>query len=271
MTGRLYCSNNTLVPPTHTSQPRIRKALLGSFESFDASLFYYPAGLSQPEHDHASSQFSAVLAGSLVERIGGTRHCAGPGQVAAKLRGTVHSDCYGPNGAVLLSFRFRCEETAENALDGSGGNWRTARASGPALARNLACCLGDAGSDDFLWDVLSLVEPKCARARVPDWLRWVRAQLDMGAESPDIASLAGQAGVHRVHLSKQFTRLFGVTPSVYRQRQMALRALRGLVDDHLAPAAAAHDAGFADQSHMARAIRAAFGTTPRRLAALLAN
>ena len=46
------------------------------------------------------------------------------------------------------------------------------------------------------------------------------------------------------------------------QRQMAARALRALVDDRLPPAIAAHDAGFADQSHMTRVFVRQYGFTP---------
>jgi AraC family transcriptional regulator len=183
----------------------------------------------------------------------------------------VHADCYGPCGALLLAFTMRCERTA-NELNGAyNWHWRMAR---PARLRpliRLADHASPAEFDDLLWDTFSAAERRTSGVVAPDWLKWVRSRLDAPAEaSVSIGALAAQAGVHRVHLSRAFVRHFGLSPSAYRQRQMAARALQAMVDDHAAPALAAYDAGFVDQSHMARAMRSSFGATPRQMAALLA-
>ena len=253
-------------------EPRVRKKVLRSTPTFDACLAYYPPGFGQAEHDHDRSQFSMVLAGGLVERVEGVEHQACPGEVSAKPRGVVHADCYGPCGALLLAFNFRCENTASE-INGEGAwHWRRARPGGPATVFDLTGPASAAESDDLFWDMFSAAERRTGKAAPPDWLLWVRSKLDApGETSVGIGALAAQAGIHRVHLSRQFVRHFGLSPSAYRQRQMAGRALQAMVDDHAAPALAAVDAGFADQSHMARAIRSTFGTTPRRIASLLAG
>jgi AraC family transcriptional regulator len=249
--------------------PNIRKVHLAGHRHFDAYLAYYPPRLKQPEHEHACSQLSILLAGSLTECVKGRCHEAGPAQVSAKPKGTVHADEYGPGGALLLSFNFRCEETALVALNDQSWHWRKVRAEDHSLAVKLAHPALPENLTSLLWDVLSLGERTVGDARPPGWLSWVRSQLDRPGKPASIGSLAAQAGVHRVHLSRQFLRHYGITPSMYRQRQMAGRALWALIDDRAPAAAAAHDAGFADQSHMARAIRNAFGTTPGQLASLL--
>jgi AraC-like DNA-binding protein/quercetin dioxygenase-like cupin family protein len=268
---KLYCLDDTLVTATDDSGPRVRKRLLRSTPAFDASLTYYPPGLSQAEHDHDRSQYSLILAGGLVERVEGIEHQAGPGEVSAKPRGVVHADRYGPCGALLLAFTMRDESTADEVNGGDSWHWRMARADGRAAVLDLVNPAWASDSDDLFWDMFSVAERRTSRAFVPDWLKWARSTLDSQAgRSVGIGTLAAEAGVHRVHLSREFVRHFGLSPSAYRQRQMAARALRAMVDDHLAPALAAQDAGFVDQSHMARAIRSTFGTTPRRIAALLA-
>lgn len=254
---------------TVISATGVRKARLGELPEFDAVLTYYPAGLQQRAHEHRRSTFSMILAGSLVERVEGREHSAGPGQVSAKPGGISHADTYGPHGAVLLSFQFRCAKTARAAMGKGDWHWRLPRKDGPALALD---AIRQSGRQyDLLWDVLGVSEHRSASGEPPEWLKWARSELDCRERLADIGVLAAQAGVHRVHFSRQFVRHYGLAPSAYRQRQMAGRALRAMVDDQLSGAAAAHDAGFADQSHMTRAVRSAFGTTPRRIAALLAH
>jgi AraC family transcriptional regulator len=258
----LYYSHRTGVT---SPELRIRKAQLAAQREFDAFLTYYPAGLQQRAHEHDCAQFSLILAGSLVERVEGREHAAGPGQASAKPSGIAHADSYGPQGAVLLSFHFRCEATARQAIGHGDWHWRLPGKFGSARCFNSS---GPVGRADMLWDVLSATGNRTPGDTAPEWLRWARAELDHWGGLVDIGDLAIQAGVHRVHFSREFARHYGLVPSAYRQRQMAARAVRALVDDGQTAASAAQDAGFADQSHMIRAIRSAFGTTPRRIAAL---
>jgi AraC family transcriptional regulator len=244
--------------------PVVRRVPLATEREFDAFLTYYPAGLQQRAHEHDCAQFSLILAGSLVERVDGREHAAGPGQASAKPSGIAHADSYGPQGASLLSFHFRCDEAAREAMGQSDWHWRL-----PNRAASLVTCAG--GRADMLWDILGTTNDRASISTPPDWLRWARSQLDREPGLADIGGLATKAGVHRVHFSREFARHFGLPPSAYRQRQMAARALRALVDDGLPAAAAAQDAGFADQSHMIRAIRSVFGTTPRQIAVLLGH
>ena len=244
---------------------RIRKAQLSAQREFDAFLTYYPAGLQQRAHEHDCAQFSLILAGSLIERVEGREHAAGPGQASAKPIGIAHADSYGPQGAVLLSFHLRCEDTAREVIGHGDWHWRLPSKFGAAPSLKSSDPVGRA---DMLWDVLGATGNRTSDGIPPAWLRWARAELDRRGPV-DLAELAAQAGVHRVHFSREFARYYGLVPSAYRQRQMAARALRALIDDGLPAASAAQDAGFSDQSHMIRAIRTTFGTTPSQIAVLL--
>ena len=250
--------------------PSVRKTLLRSDAAFDCCIAYYPPGHVQAEHDHGCSQFSIILAGGLTERVGGVEHQAGPAEISVKPKGVVHSNQYGPAGALLLSYNVRCDRAASAIDDGRSWHWRMVRPGSCASLVKQAVQANGAQADDHFWDMFSIAERRRAGAIAPGWLRWARSQLDQPAGATTaIADLAAQAGVHRVHLSREFVRHFGLTPSTYRLRQMSVRAIRARVDGGALPAAAAHDAGFVDQSHMARAIRASFGSTPRQLTALL--
>ena len=97
-----------------------------------------------------------------------------------------------------------------------------------------------------------------------------RRRLD---EAPEVlttlAELAVLSGVSRFQLLRGFARETGVTPHAYLL-QRRVRLARQLLATGHAPADAALEAGFADQSHMTRAFRRQFGITPARYRAALA-
>ena len=78
------------------------------------------------------------------------------------------------------------------------------------------------------------------------------------------------AGLDRWTLARHFRAAYGTSPDRYRtMRRLAVarpRDRRG----HASLAAAAAEAGFADQSHMTRQFRRAYGLTPGRFAAATA-
>jgi AraC-like DNA-binding protein len=100
------------------------------------------------------------------------------------------------------------------------------------------------------------------RARTP---RPVALALDYLAEnfSEDIslAELAALAGVGRFHLLRAFRRRLGLPPHLY-QTQLRLRHAKRLMLAGQPAAVAAAAAGFADQSHLIRKFKAAYGVTP---------
>lgn len=84
-----------------------------------------------------------------------------------------------------------------------------------------------------------------------------------------LAELADLSGVSRFQLLRGFARAVGATPHAYLLQQR-VRLARRLLGAGLSPAAAAAEAGFADQSHLTRAFRRQFGVTPARYRAALA-
>ena len=123
--------------PANSAPSQIRRARLSVQDCFDAWLTYYPPHLSQPAHEHGCSQFSLLLSGGLIEHVDGREFRAGPGQASAKAKGTAHADDYGPEGALLLSFNFRCEDTASALMSNSKWQWR----SGARHSRHYAASL----------------------------------------------------------------------------------------------------------------------------------
>jgi AraC-like DNA-binding protein len=75
------------------------------------------------------------------------------------------------------------------------------------------------------------------------------------------------AGIDRWTLARQFRAAFGTSPDRYRT-MLRLRLARAAIASGMALADAAASCGFADQSHMTRHFKRAFGLTPGRWAAV---
>lgn len=104
-----------------------------------------------------------------------------------------------------------------------------------------------------------------ARTRqLPVEVRRARDLLDAAyTEDLRAVDLAKAAGCSRFALHRGFVAAYGLAPSDY-QRQLRLRAARRLLSEGHAPAEAAANAGFADQSHLTRWFKRYYGLTPGR-------
>lgn len=93
---------------------------------------------------------------------------------------------------------------------------------------------------------------------LPDLL----AQALAGVEPPAIGGWAEAMGRTREHVSRAFRTVYGVSPARYRSEARARNAWQMILAGHASLAAIAAETGFADQAHMARAIRNFTGSTP---------
>jgi AraC-like DNA-binding protein len=83
----------------------------------------------------------------------------------------------------------------------------------------------------------------------------------MSSEQLGIGDIASARGMSREGFIRWFHRNVGMTPHAYRLA-WRLNHARALLATNATPAEAAAEAGFADQSHMGRNFRLAFGATP---------
>ena len=118
-----------------------------------------------------------------------------------------------------------------------------------------------------------LIRHASARARVADPV-WppgsdarvaarIRELIHDAGTAADLTAddLAAAAGCSRYAAYRAFHQAYGLAPSDY-QRQLRVRAARGLLSRGVPPAAAAAEAGFADQAHLTRWFRRYYGVTP---------
>lgn len=100
------------------------------------------------------------------------------------------------------------------------------------------------------------------KAPPPPWLAQVRERLHDARGMVSVSELARGAQVHRVHLARAFRDHFGVPITVYARRIQLDTAQQLLLTSALPLSQVAAVAGFADQSHLTRAMRATLGWTP---------
>jgi AraC family transcriptional regulator len=105
-----------------------------------------------------------------------------------------------------------------------------------------------------------IVAPQCAA----DWVDDVAETL---AQNPAqrIALIAHHFGYSAEHVTRAFRMRFGMSPVAYRGEIRFRRIIGELTRAKRSLAAIAYGAGFSDQAHMARIVRAKTGLTPTQI------
>ena len=234
-------------------------------EAVDA--FAIPAGTRFRRHGHDTVHVCAVLVGGFVEREGDGWRDVGPGTI--RVSGAARHDCdFGPAGARCLLLEL------DDAALGAVAVPRFLPADGflTALARRIDAAVSVADPTRS-FDVPGLTAELLAQiarrlsgrlSPPPPWLDRVRELLHDTCGAVAVTDLAREACVHRVHLARTFRDHVGVPVTVYARR-LRLEAARRLLAEDLPLARVAARSGFADQSHLTRAMRAAWGVTPGAL------
>ena len=241
----------------------------------DLRLGKYAAGGTMSSHAHAESSFTIVVRGSYVERIRGRSLEHKPGSMLFYPAGEVHSQEFGRTGSHKLIFtpsQSCLQLLAEAKIPLAHAPHVTSAFLKELSIRALKEM---AAADTFSLMVIEgtlleliaafgrMYERDGKQAAVPAWLKQCRERL---ASQPGVAithqALAAQVRKHPVHLAKAFQRTYGETIGQY-QRRLRLRKAAGLLQKQNMPLAEiALESGFANQAHLSRSFRCAFGMTP---------
>lgn len=244
------------------------------------------AGHAFEPHRHDTYAIGFTLAGVQAFRYRGAAELSVPGQVFVLHPDEAH-DGHAGTGA---GFRYRIlyvePQLLQEALggvhaplpftrDAVSTDKRLAAAILPALD-DLEGPLEELQRDQIILDLaeaLAAADPSIARRRL-EARHWravgkVRALLDANLESAvTSAEMEAVAGLSRYAMARHFRACLGTSPYRYlilRRLDRARTLIRA--GAHLADAAA--DCGFADQSHMTRHFKKAYGLSPGRWAAVV--
>ena len=247
-------------PAVFAKTPKRRSLHQG--ELGELVLSFYPAGHHMAEHAHDVDQRSIILSGALAEDTPSNAATPGMSHIGFKAAGVRHENRYSAQGALILALNSAPDRDA-----GPGWGWAPSPWASQIGAVLSAARSRGAFSEDALTDLLALMSgaEQASERPAPGWLVRVREAVRADPDGVDLQVLANEAGVHRVHLSRAYSRHFNAPISVERRRVRMGRAVQALLEDEASPAHAAFEAGFADQPHFARTLRAETGLTPRGL------
>lgn len=255
---------------TGATATSILKTTLHRAAGVELRLVHYPAGLIQARHRHDEAQLSVLLAGGLREVTRGADVEAVRRSSGVKPCGQSHAAEFGPHGALMLSMTL----TRDPAMRRASGEWRANSAALDQLIAGLldtddASCRAEM-ADDLKTMLEAEPTPRDGRAG-HDVARRLKRALDARPDGGRIDAMARELGLHRTHLSRCFTVTYGLAPSLYRARVMTARALALALRGRDGLADVAAEAGFSDQSHLARVSRRQIGAPLSRVRELFAR
>lgn len=230
----------------------------------------HDAATRLPAHAHERPALSFVLDGRREHRFGARTFPCAPGSMMIVPAGCTHTSAFGrgvSRGVMVEALDVAHLPPALFAEPRLGGGERVAA----AIAQELQRCddVSPLALESLALEVL-VAERRAARqsgrsGTPPRWLRDVRELLAASFQAPPgLAALAAASGVHPAHLAREFRRYFGLSAGEYVRELRLQCAAALLAAGELAISEVASICGFADQSHLTRAFRRAFGVTPAR-------
>jgi AraC family transcriptional regulator len=233
----------------------------------------YPPGLDIPPHTHEYPYLCTVLQGGYTETCAGRVWTCTPRTLFLRPRGEPHADRFAAAGGRIFGIELGPGWSARlgprpGALDRPAvfdarhaglalrlyREFRTDDHAAPLIVEGLVLeILGQAWRD----------ASRPGETSAPRWLNNARDILhDRYRQPPGLAELAGEVGVHPVHLARAFRRKFGCTVGDYVRRLRIDLACRELARPGRSLVDVALECGFCDQSQFCRTFRQLVGVTP---------
>jgi AraC family transcriptional regulator len=257
--------------PISLGSPRFITVDSGTFRVTEA---WFPPGMTLDAHTHDRAIFAVMLDGCFTTAIAGRRldcrqHTCWVEPIAEK-----HANFGGTAGARVLAMQ--PDPTAQHHLEPFERLLdQVSYLRDPIVALDARKLAAEVTRPDALTPLVmdSLVVVMLARAarlgtrdagpRAPDWLRRTHDVLhDRFREGVTLTDLASCADVTTWHLARTFRRHYGTSIGEYMRALRVNWALEQLALTRTPISCVALDAGFADQSHLTRACRAATGLAP---------
>ncbi len=203
------------------------------------------AGSSVLRHRHDQAYAAIVLSGGYEESGSRGRFRVRPGDVLVHRAFDAHLNYFPGKGAQILNIVLADPlPFALGHLTDSDAIVRLAERDPVAASLQLGGQLRETGRAAEDWpDILAADLMEQPNTRLDVWAR--------------------RHGLSPETVSRGFRKLFGQTPAAFRSEVRAQRAFALLVGSAMTLAGIAAQAGFADQAHMTRAMKALTGAPPR--------
>ena len=233
-----------------------------------AEAFDVPASTRFRKHEHDTAHICVVLGGGVMEREKNGWRDVGSGTV--RVSGAASHDLdFSGNGATCLVLESISNHLVATVAPRFIENDTRLMALAHGIDR--ACRSSDAlrltRKDDLTTEFLAQVDRRLRGRSTPPppWLERIREMVHDCPRATSVAELAREAGVHRVHVARAFRDHYGVSVSTYARRARVQSAVKLLATSRMPLSQLAFHAGFADQSHLTRELRAVVGETPGAL------
>lgn len=255
--------------PVTMGSPRSRSVDTSTFRVTEA---WFPPGSVLESHTHDRSIVAVMLDGSFETRIGGKRLACVSGATWTEPREEPHANHVGSLGARVIVTQPIAPCAPAIAPFGSLFD-SVSLTRDPAIALDARRISAELSAPDDLsplvLDSLTvLVMGRAARCsgsgraarRPPQWLLCARDMVHAGFRSRlSLGTIASEAGVPAWHLAREFRRHFHASIGGYARALRVHWALEQLATSSRPLSEVACAAGFADQSHLTRACKAATG------------
>jgi AraC family transcriptional regulator len=260
-------------PVTDAAGNTIRRR---DFAGFSITEAMYAEGVSLERHCHANAYLTLVLSGSYREKHAYREFQWREGALHLLPAGERHENQF-PTAVRCLRVKFE-----ERAIERLGDEYRALLSEPREISGPLSGWLANRVVQEFRAkdDVASLAmegvllemlaeSARCSEGRsssaAPAWLRHVRERLDESyLLAPSLTALAESAGVHPVHLSREFRRRYRITIGEYVRKLRIEHASDLLSKTTMPMAEIASTCGFADQSHFCALFKKHSGITPAK-------
>jgi AraC family transcriptional regulator len=227
-----------------------------------------------PVHEHDRPTLAIVIRGLMEATLDGSRAECAVGTLRSEPAGVRHANRFGSAGARVVIIQ--PDPTAVALTPATGmlteiAHFRDPQITslGTAVSRELRYpdTVSAIALDGLALDILAAAARMARRSADvgAPFVRWVTDLLHESFRSPvRLQVLAAQLGVEPDRLARTFRAAQGCSIAAY-VRRLRLEWVAQRLATSLDPIATlAQEAGFADQAHLSRLFRAAFGVTPRR-------
>ena len=238
-----------------------------------------PCSRKVPRHQHELAYVTVMLRGDYLEGDRGKLKELRPLTAVFYPSGVQHATLIGPAGASFFTIELR-DQTLQQFGMRMPRQTEFDRGSGNILWTGIrlfsAFKVGTADPlilESHVLELFGAIARFSSREKTaPQWLCRVKERMQGEFRQGILMrDLAGEAGVHPVHLARTFRIHEGRTPGDYLQGLRVRAACHQLRDRDYPLAMLAAECGFADQSHFTRVFRKLTGNTPAQFRRTLAQ